>query len=388
MHKHKNFIRVLCSLLTLIFICFAFAGCKARALTPTSSAIEVVGKVGEYDVPYEELYMLATLYNNDSISSEALWEKISQNITANYATLALCEQVGVEYDEKQLEDDVKLEVESYIENNFDGSRSDYLDSLKANGMTDHYLRTVIRTDLLYNSRLIPTLAAKGQILTAQDDIVAYARENFALTLHIMIANNEGDNPEENLAAARAALADLQSGRTSMYKLIGGKLNEDVMLVPDGGYLVARGTGNADYEAAAFALGVGESTIVSTTATLASGEAVDCHYVIQRLELNEEYVETHYTDIYDEYQNSVADSMREQVRATLSFAPNDYAKSLDIKNLKAPSAGIDLTLIIVISVIAVLVIGLTVVIIIIVRKRRAKFLRDKQNRALTKNNGKN
>ncbi len=381
MLKHKKFIRIISAVLTLIFICTAFIGCKARALYPTSSATRSVGTVGDYQVPYEELYMLATLYDSDELSGEQLWAQISENITANYATLELCRQAGVEYDEKELEENIELEVESYIENSFDGSRSNYLKSLKQNGLTDHYLRFTIKTDLLYNTALIPALVRSGDILTAEDDVVAYARENLVLTLHIMLADNDGVSAEENLATATSLLSDLQSGRKSMYELIGSKYNNDVLIPPDGGYLIARGTGNPDYEEAAFALEYGECALVSTNATLANGEYTSCHYIIQRLEITDEYVEEHYTDMYDEYQYSVADAMREKIKATLTFVPNEYASTLDIKSLKAPSAGIDLTLIIWVSVICLVVAAVTVTTVIVYRKRRAAFLKDKQSRAL-------
>ncbi len=336
--KPKGSFKLLCACLTLVIVLGAFSGCAARELSPSRRALREVGTVGEYSVPYEELYFLASNYYEEGMSEEELYALISENIVTNYAILTLCREKGVEYDQKQLKKDVKAYVENIIKTDFI-TRKNYLSALRDSGMTDHYVRYTAEVDLLY-AKLPTALTLKGELLNEEDTVCAYVEENFVRTWHFMIANNEGDDVEQNRKNAEDALSQLKDGSVTMFKLIGGALNED-LLIPGDGYVFGRGAMETEYENAAFALEIGEySDVISTRGELSNGEYVDCYYVIQRLPLEEDYIKQNYASIYEGYADAAVSQMLEEVKARLTFVPNEYFSSLSLTALEPVSIGTD------------------------------------------------
>ena len=374
--KKKVFFRLLGACLALIFSLSLLTGCKSRPLTPNKDALREVGNVGGYAVYYEELYFLANAYKTEGMSEEQRWETVNENILTNYALLTLCEQVGVEYDEKQLEDDVQSFIDAAIESNF-GDRSTYIDDLKASGRTDHYARFNAKVALL-SDMLATALAEKGELLTDENELRNSIRDNFVRTWHFMLADNKGDDTAKNLADAGEALEALRGRKTSMYKLIGGQytlknggINEDI-LIPGDGYTFARGEMEKAYEDAAFALAVEEySEVVTCKSELASGEYVDCHYVIQRLPLDNDFIKQNFSELYTAYAEATVAKRLEEVKSELTFIPNDFAKSLDITALEPVSVGTDTFAIVTVCIASVIVIGAAVTVILLVTRFKKK-----------------
>jgi hypothetical protein len=201
----------------------------------------------------------------------------------------------------------------------------------------------------------------------------------------MIANNKGDDTAANLENAQKALADLRANKTTMFKLIGGALNED-LLIPYDGYVFARGSMEKAYEDAAFDLEIGEfSEVVSAKGELASGETADCYYVIERIVIDDEYIDKHFDDLYESYVGAVISEKLEQVSDELEFVPNEYGRSLDLKNLTPIDVGTDVFAIAIIGIcIAAVLIATLVVVILIVRfkKKKAAFDRARAKQAVT------
>lgn len=381
-NKHgKKIVRLLCCALVFIICLSLFMGCESRPLSAGKQALTVVGTVGDYDVTYEELYFLASNYKTADMSDEELWALVSENIISNYAILTLCDKYSVEYTEEELDKAVQTYIDTVIEEDFGGARGDYIDALEESYMTDHYVRFTARVDTLYDS-LTTALAAAGEIETNENKVIEYIENNFVRTRHFMIANNEGDDTEANQANAQRALDDLRAGNTTMYKLIGGAQNEDLLITLDG-YSFGRGSMEKAYEDAAFALEVGEySEVITAKGEIASGEYVDCYYIIQRLELDEEYIKEKYSSLYEAYESAIVATKLDEVKSTLEFVPNDYAKSLDISDLEPIGAGTDVFLIVIICVCVVLVAGITVTVILLVlhfRKKKQKMLAAVKNK---------
>ncbi len=384
MMKHKNNSKkILCAALSLLLLCFTLTGCKSRELSPSDKALEAVGSVGAYTVPYEELYFLATSYKSEGMSAETLWTEVSENIVTNYAILTMCEREGVSIDEQELDEAVQATLDTMIDEEFGGNRSAYLDELKATGMTDHYVRFTLRTDLLYGE-LASALAKNGKLYAEESDVIQYVKENFVRTWHVMIADNKGDDAAKNLATAQSLLSDLRAGKTDIYKLTKNGTNEDV-LMPFDGYAIARGSMQKAYEDAAFALETeAYSEVISAKSELASGEYVNCSYIIQRLPLDDEYIDDHYAELYDTYQSAVIASMLDATKAELEFAPNDYAKGLDILSLEPTSVGTDVFLIAVLCISGAVAVGACIAVIFAVRhvrRKRAALIAQKTQRAL-------
>ncbi len=380
---HKKCTRIICAIFAIVLVCLPLTGCSSHELKPQKQALISVGTVGAYDVPYEEFYYLASRYNTATRSDTEARELIYENIVTNYAILTLCDRLGISVDEKELDSAVQAALDEIIEEEFAGKRKSYIDSLEALGMTDHYVRFTLRTDLLY-SQVETVLTSKGEMHTDESKIIEYIKENFVHTWHFMVADNAGESSEENIASANEALERLRAGKTDMHELIGSALNED-LLIPAAGYTFGHGSKEQAYEDAAFALEVGEySDVVTFKSELANGEYVDCHYVIQRLPLDDEYIDENYSTLYETYRSSFVALKLEEVKAELAFVPNDYVLSLDLKNLPAIDAGTDVVLIIIIAACVLAAVILAIVVIIIIRhtkKRKAALMAVKATRAL-------
>ena len=388
--SHKKILRTVALITATLMLLVGLVSCKARRLLPSDEALASVGiiTVGnpdgsktEYTVPYEEFYFLAKSYAPSVAEryevgseqyNEALMQVVSENITANYAILALCADMELFYNEEELRDAVKDEIESIIDEAFGGSRKNYLDSIKEEGMTDHYMRFVLGVDLLY-SKLPMLYTQKGLVPNTESKIKEYIEENYICTKHILIFNDEYDDAEQNLANAEAVRQLLLDGK-SINEIIGGKhmnVNED-LLIPYDGYYFSKGTMEKEYENAAFSLDIGGvSEVVTSTAKNNSGDYVECYYVIQRMPLDAKDIDKHFADLGDSIAASIIANKLDELDGALTFVPNDYARSLDMSALSAPKAETDIGAITVAAVCGGVAIIIAAVVIILSQRHKKK-----------------
>ena len=207
------------------------------------------------------------------------------------------------------------------------------------------------------------LLEKSDVVNDNQKMKDIVKSEFARTWHIAVINDKGESIEQNRAKAEEALAKLRDGSMSMYKLIGSQYNEDISITDLDGIYFARGSMEQEYEKAAFALEVGAvSDVVETDGAF---------YVIQRLEIEDAYVEKNLYDLREKYIGSVIYEKLEKKKNELKFEPNEFAKELDIANLEE-SAGNGLVIALVIGAVALVVAG-AVIGVILVRKRRTRAL---------------
>ncbi len=387
MKNNHGIIKTLSLAVALLMLLLSFCSCKARPLAVNSLSETEVGKVGKYTVYYDELYFLASNYAaglRDDYKDDpeglkaAIWKSVNENITENYAILTLCESENVSYDDKELKKDVETAIELDIKNKFDGNRGDYFKSQLAVGLTDRYVRFVTGVNLRYG-KLGTQYRENGIIPNSDESLVSYIQKNFAHTWHIAVFVNEGETREENLEKLQEAQKLLNDGTYTMYKLIGSKYNEDV--TPDYlsdayGYYFPRGIMDEKYEDAAFSMKVGDNVIVESKAQNGKGEYVDCFYLIEKLSTTSEAskveIENNLNTLSDYVGDAIINDKKEAVQATLSFEPNDYARSLDISDLEPVKNGIDYQLIIAVSCSVVAVAAVVVAIVLIRRARTRRF----------------
>ncbi len=391
---NKNLIiKLFAAILVLALVLPAMLSCEARPLAKGKLASSVVGTVGNYDVLYEELYLLANSYKiavaqryGDDTEGlrKAVTEYVNENITSNYAILTLCAENGIEYDEKALKDDVEKNIELFIGGNFDGSRSDYLAALKEQGSTNHYHRFTEGVDILY-ARLQQKYMENGIIPNTDELALDYMVKNFRHTWHIAIFVNSGDDRAAKLAKAEEALSLLNSGKATMFELIGGSYkwadgdirtyNESTDTDPFSdvyGYYFPRGVMDEAYENAAFALAPNQlSEVVVGMGKNSNGQSVECFYIIQGLEVKKAEIEAHFETLYDDMAASIILPKVEEIEEALEFSLNDYGKSLDILNLKEPKDGVDYIMILWVGtgVLAVAAVVTTFVLVYNFRKKK-------------------
>lgn len=348
--------------IALLLVCMlSLASCKSHPIKTARDGLAAVGTVGDYDITYEELFFLAhnyreTLdaeYGDDASTSdkmitvsddngeeravklsdyyyEALSDLIFENITANYAVLALAEKEGISLEDEDIQEKIQNELDIYISSEFGGKRRAYKKYLDEYHMTDNYVRFSIGVDVLY-SRLTTEYLNSGEIVTEEDAIREIINEEFILTRHVMLINDK----ETDYDTACYVLDKIRSGESTVYDMIGSKYNKDFGDTGNG-YYFTKGTMDKAYEDAAFALEIGEvSDIVTAMGKDGYGNRVPCYYIIQRFELDQEYINKNFDKLESEYINSVVYEKMDTEQASLEFIPNDYYNSLSLLNLKAP-----------------------------------------------------
>ena len=380
--KYKAIMKAVALALVFVFALSSLCACSS-----STDEKKVVGKVGDLEVCYDELYFLASSYKigleakygeysslgeaDAKKFTDELRELVYTNIVTNYAILSLCAKEDLSIENKDLDDRVDDYINKMIESEFD-SKSEYKANMKEYGLTDRYVRFTAAVDLLY-SDLLAELLEDGKIEDDNDKITDLIKNEFVRTWHIMISNDAGEDVEANRAKAEEALAKLRDGSMSMYKLIGSAYNEDFSIGELDGLYFTRGSKTEEYEAAAYALEVGEvSEVIEAPATNANGESVTGFYIIQRLELEDTYITNNLPTLKEQYHDSVMYSMVEAEREALEFVPNDFGKSLDLAALEAPiSIAATVRVIVIIAICVVLAGAATAVVVVIVKKKKNK-----------------
>lgn len=389
----KKSIRFLSFFLITIILSLSLFSCGVRPLAQSKLAGTKVGKVGSHDVYYEELYCLANSYlpvakanhGEDSVAvKEAVWDYVKENIPINYAILALCAAEGIEYNEKALQGEINNAIEIEIEASFNGDRDAYLNSQLEEGITDHYYRFCLGIDAIYK-KLAEKYQEEGKIPTSDEDVIKYVKENFVHTWHIAVYVDKNDDRDTEYAKILEAKRLLDSGN-SMYKLFGSAYNENIAyesLVNTDGYYFPKGIMEKDYEAAAFSLknnGDRTDIITSRAKSPTSGSYVECFYIIEKLPIKDTEINDNFNYLSDMIRETVVTDGLNDHLEKLSFEPNEYALSLDLTALEAPTNGADYQVIIIVTA-SIASIALIICGIFIFRHVRAKRFK----KALTENN---
>jgi len=341
--KRTLFFRAVACLVALLMAGLCLVGCSQAEKTSVYEKT-VVGTVDGKDVYYDELYFLVQNYMEtakqscadrpDELGAE-LDRLVKENIVSNYAILALCESVGLEYSERKLSDSVDEELEELLNEDFGGDEVELAKSMAEHGLTERYLRFTLGLDLLY-AELMVRYPEEGLVKGDEATVRKYIEENFVHVYHLVLFNDTEEETEANRERAEEALSLLRSGERSMYDLIKAGYTEDFFDPAGNGYYITKGTMDAPYEDAAFALSMNEiSDIVEAKGESNGGQLVDAFYILQRFPLEDSYINTHFIELQNEYYGSVIYSDMNDVRQELSFTPNEFYDSLDLTSLLPP-----------------------------------------------------
>lgn len=305
----------------------------------------VVGKVGSYDVYYEELRWLTMQYKDlyESSYGEGIWDNaetaekyrpelersVYGAIVANYAVLTLCDDERLTLNGEKLIDinsaTVQGLVDDYVNSTIDeaGGEMNYNKELKENYLTESLYRFITGVDICENL-VFKQYCELGFIDDSNDAAYEYITNNFIRTKHIYIQNDVKDSVADNKALAESVRVKLLNGE-DLDELI-SNYSEDGYMSSENGYYFTHGQYSKAYEDASFALNVGQ---VSEVIETFSG-----FYVITRLELDTGYIMLNLlTGLKDQYLLAVFDKYLEDCKATLQFTPNDYGSGLDLTKMK-------------------------------------------------------
>lgn len=336
------YLKIAALLLCLVTVCASLSAC---ANSEQVNAKKVVGTVDGMEICYDELYMLANRYRataekaakekGSSISDE-LEKLIEENITLHTAMIRQGESLGLSYNPKEWKDSIDREITSIINNSFEGDKNAYRESMKQNSLTERYVEYTIGVDLFYEQLLVE-YPKRGLVLSGEADVRTYVEENFIHVYHLALFFDES-NQAEQFARITEAREKLMAGE-SMYSLIKKGYTEDFLDPSAKGYYITKGSMDEAYEKAAFDLHLGQiSEVVEAKGYNNDNQYSSCYYVIQRFDLDEDYVNEHLNDLQTEYYNSVIYADLQKKQAALSFEENDFYRELNLTDLPAPRDG--------------------------------------------------
>ena len=382
----KKITRLTVLLLTVALLLSA-CGCSVNSeLRADSLANDTVATVGDYEIPYENLYFLAmnriaemkAVYGetvfDDPVKVEELKRFVAENLFGyTEAMILVGRDYGIEIDDSDIADRVQNEIDIMMANQLEDSRDAYIEMLNSHYMTDHYFRTYIAVSEYMTEAILQKMLISGEI----DDSDKAARDriyggDFVRVIQVFIdpqyyKSNEA--AKEKADSLRAAVAAAEAGSARLDAMHTAKQYSLDTDTRDGLY-IAKGEMDEAFDKAAFAL---EEYGVSEVMYLNGG-----YCFLMRAPLDDAYVTANFEALkqksYYVYLNQKAE--RYMNEAKLEWT--DLGAELDLLELEALEADggewID-------TLIAALIIGAVVIVIALL----VKFLPDKDRRKAGRKN---
>lgn len=346
MNKLHRAWRYTALLLAFVLSLTALVSCSLSPIDATEEELAVVGKIGNYDVHYDELRFLTINFKAELEKKygEGIWnapetaakykdelkELVYDSILSDYyAVLALADDYYVGGSSAMLNEDkileaVQKDVEATAEEQ--GGNSEYKTWLSTNAFSDRLYRFYLASDYCAQELLFILVSDLGIIPDDDKSIKEYMHsDKFLRTNHVYIS----DTSAEGLALAeklRDELAASDDPATDII-LMKGKHCDDWTMTTTHGKYFARYSSDLpeEYELAAFELDEGE---VSEVVTTDKG-----YYFILRLELEEAYLTAKFDDFKDDILGSEFNKILNEYMSNLEFIPNEYGASLDLTAIK-------------------------------------------------------
>lgn len=362
MKRTKIFIKLISLLLSAVCALSLMSCSKGLFddMDASEEELRAVGKIGDYEVCYDELYYLIMsckdimkakygngIWKDEAVAAEyadELEAMVLERITANYAVLTLCEEYGFEdpLENKDIVESVYDEIDGIlyslaIQNDIPvtlnesltgeliydyekGGRDEALNlfrkALEETYLTERVMRLTLATETAFKKLSDILTGEKNEIIYSDTDISSFMlSDEFICTRHIFV---EKGSSEESRALAEEALEMLRNG-TSMELLIGSKYNDDVT-APSEGYYFTYGEMDEAYESAAFALEEGEiSDIVETD---------DGFFIIKRCEKSSSYMMSNIATFTEQIIYAKVNIKVSARQAELRLELNDFGSSLE------------------------------------------------------------
>lgn len=343
----KKYILRVVAMLLLCAMLFLMCGCSAaRRVRPSSRANKTVATAGELEIPYENLYYvtmtriaeLKRVYGEDVLNDPArqaelkdfVWKNL---VTASDALIDLAGEYGLYVDKGEIAESVQEDMETILENDFEGERDAYIDWLNEKYMTDHYLRTYLAVEEYLPRALVRQLLEDGVIDDSDETAWALLRgDDFIRVRQVLIETRNYESAEAALERAESLRAKVAEKTTDAERndemLNAMAYSTDLDMTGDGVYF-AKGEMNVDYENAAFSLPLyGVSEVLT----------VDGGYCfIMRLPKDEAYMTENFQTMKEQVYYVTLNQMVDQRLSSMIPEATSYGNSLDLLNLPSVDA---------------------------------------------------
>ncbi len=270
----------------------------------TKEDTEIVLKIGDYEVPFEQYrYFFMNFKATYDDGVDTYWKKhdkaaafteinglVRDALLRCYATFSLALDYGIDYRSGAVQKEVMNTINSSVENDF-GGLDGYIEALSTAHMTHAVYRFAV-SELEVEERLFAQLKESGEIKQDEETVRAAIKNGeFCRAKQVLIMNDEGEDEKENRLEAENVLSLAQLG-SDFDKLVADYGEDPEMITNPGGYYFVRGELIEEFEEAAFALGIGQMSGIV--------ESPLGYHIILRLEPDEEYVNNNISSLADAY----------------------------------------------------------------------------------------
>ena len=319
---------------------------RVKPIKRTEEQAQVVGRVGKYDVYYDEFSYLVGLhkanieYKYGNINwaggselankcAEYVRDDVLEDIEEIYGIFTLCEKYGIDIDSKEINKEVNEQIKSIIETDFGGKKKDYYTMLEAEGISDAYARLVCKANLLEEDLLYKLVEDGEQIeysLRNIQDFIEFAKneDEIMRTTHIYYPKHleyKDVNIEQTRADAEAVVLALRaiSNKNERYEAFNDYIGAAPLVAGysmtnlDGVYFTY-GMMGEDYEGVSAALDdYGVSDVLETE---------DGFYIIMRLPKEDAYIDKNAETLLSSYQMAQLVLLKGDIAQQLAFDCED------------------------------------------------------------------
>ncbi len=327
------------AMIMMLGVCLT--SCAVKPIKSTEEEAKIVGKIGKYEVRYEELRYIVLNHKVDMALEfgENIWtekpeeyeaeliKRVNETIVSDYYALqAMADYyyVGGGAEGMMNEEPILDAVQETVELAVDecGSKNKYKKMLEDQYLTDYLFRFYNSLEECATELFYILSQDLGIIDGSEEYITEYMNSGkFIRTNHIFLKGAT----EENLALAETLHkqieeCDRESRELELIMLKGIHCSDYTMTTRHGKYFARYTSDYSDeYELAAFELGVGSlSDIVKTP---------EGYYIILRLELEEDYMKQNYEDFRADIMGSEFNVNLAEFKKDLVFELNDYGKTI-------------------------------------------------------------
>jgi hypothetical protein len=339
--KTKMIKRLSLLLAMIMMLGACLTSCAVKPIKSTEEEAKIVGKIGKYEVRYDELRYIVLNHKLDMALEfgENIWtekpdeyeaeliKRVNDTIVSDYYALqAMADYYyvggGAEgmMNEQPILDAVQETVELAVDEA--GSKKKYKKMLADQYLTDHLFRFYCSLEECATELFYILSQDLGIIDGSEEYINEYMHSGkFIRTNHIFLKGLT----EENLVLAnqlheQIAAADSDTREFELIMLKGLHCSDYTMTTRHGRYFARYTSDYGDeYELAAFELGVGSLSDVIKTP--------EGYYIILRLELEEDYLKENYEEFRADIMGSEFNRNLAGFKEDLVFEPNDFGKTI-------------------------------------------------------------
>ena len=321
---------------------------KYEPVKSTKEQSKVIGKIGGFNVKYEELEYVTFIvkeryekqYGSDvwtnpekaSQYKEQLEADVMRELCDIYATLVICDELNIKTSSKEANQYVDAQLAEIIDKDFSGDIEKYKEYLAKYKLTDAFNRFKVKCYYL-DLEIVEAMAADGHecIKYSDRDVNAFMdyvvnEDDFYRTIHVYF--EKGENNEEILKEANALLSDLKAITDEgqryerMCYFIGhrGDYRDGYVTDTKAGFYITDGVFGDEYDKAAREIDIYGVSLVETEYE---------YFLIMRMPKEKEQVSKSLDNLLAYYYEKAYFDYRTTVAASLEFKPNKYYNSLDI-----------------------------------------------------------